>query len=138
VAVDDVDRLVVADADMVGLDAHDGPQLLVHLVNHLVPFACPADRQQPEVGELRREWRGDLPQGPVCDEVRVEVEGDKAEEHHCRCPRRHDQIDDCHCVWCLSHELQWGEPGVGAAEETVCLGKRSGFKPESKMQRPRG
>lgn len=48
-AVNDLDGLVVGHTDMVGLDAHNRAQFLVHLVDGQVAITPPTYRQQPKV-----------------------------------------------------------------------------------------
>lgn len=96
VAVDGLDGLVVGHTDVVGLDAHQGPQLLVHLVDNLVPPAAPAHGEQPEVGELRWEGRRDAAQVAVRDQVRVqEVDGHEDRGGEPR-PRGQEEVDERH------------------------------------------
>ena len=61
VAVDGLDGFIVVDADVVGLDAHDGSQFLVKLVDRLEAVSSPDDVHQPEVGELCGEGGGNPP-----------------------------------------------------------------------------
>lgn len=59
-AVNDSNGLVVSHADMVRLDAHNFPQSLMHLVDDAISASSPTCRQQPKVGELGWERRGDV------------------------------------------------------------------------------
>ena len=71
VAIDLGDRLVVADADMVRLNPHDGTQLLVQLMDGRVAVSSPDDAHKPEVGELREKRCWDATQLSICYEVLV-------------------------------------------------------------------
>ena len=57
--VDDLDGLIVVDADMVWLDAHNGPQFLVKLIDCLESVSSFNNMHQPEVGKLCEERGGD-------------------------------------------------------------------------------
>lgn len=58
--VDDLDGLIIVDADVVGLDPDDGSQLLVQLVHPLVPVSASHHREEPQVGNLGEEGARDL------------------------------------------------------------------------------
>jgi hypothetical protein len=88
--------LVVIDTDMVRLDAHHGSQLLMQLVHRGIPVTAAGDEQQPQVGELGGERRGDVPQVSVRHQVREYVVGDKAHGDHEGRPRGEEEVENRH------------------------------------------
>lgn len=71
-SINSLNRLVVGYTNMVRLDAHQGPHLLVQLVNHLVSVPLSTHLEQPYVGELRGKWRGDVAEVSVCYKVWIQ------------------------------------------------------------------
>ena len=94
--VDLLDGLVVVDADMVRLDAHHGSQLLMQLVHRGIPVAATGDEQQPQVGELGGERRGDVSQVSVRRQVREYVVGDKAHDDRKGRPGGEEEAENRH------------------------------------------
>lgn len=87
-AINDLNGLVIGHADMIRLDAHHRSKLLVHLVDSQIPVPTPAYREQPKIGELRGERRGDASKLSVCDQIRIQVPGGEEDWGGDNRPRR--------------------------------------------------
>ena len=96
-AVDLLDRLVVADADMVWLDAHDRAELLVKLMDGRVSVPPPANAHKPEIRELGGKWRRDAAQLSIGHEVVVHVRHHHAKDQGKGRPWREDEAENRHC-----------------------------------------
>jgi hypothetical protein len=93
VAVYDGDGRQIRDADMVRLDPHELPILLVRIVHTLISFALAALQQQPEIRELGCEGPGDVPYPCVGSEVRdEEVERERDRDR----VGRDQELEDSH------------------------------------------
>lgn len=97
-AIDLLDRLVVADADMVWLDAHDRAELLVKLMDGRVSVSPPADAHEPEIRELGGKRRRDATQLSIRHQVLVQVRHDHAEHQGKGRPWREEEAENRHCT----------------------------------------
>ena len=97
-AVDGVDGADVGDAHVVGGDADDLAELLVHLIDNLVSVASPHYGEQPEIGELRRERRRYVSKVPECGEIWNDVVGQHRGDQPRGRPRGDEQFCDSHCL----------------------------------------
>lgn len=92
-AVDDGDRGVVVDADVVWRDAHHSAILLVRFMNNLVAFAASRRGQKPQVRQPGCQRPRDRAQSSVSDDVRIQEEKRQASQPR---PRREEKGDGAH------------------------------------------
>ena len=95
-AVDDGDGVVICNADMVGLDANDGAELLVYLIDIKVALAPSASVEQPKVAPRRRERGGYVSQVAEGGEVGNCIVHDQRQGQQGQSPRREEQVCQGH------------------------------------------
>lgn len=84
-SIDDLDGLIVGDTNVVRLDPHNSPELLMHLIYDEVPLAAPACVQKPPAGELGGKRSRDIADVAVCDEVGIDVVGEDGDQGSGQC-----------------------------------------------------
>ena len=71
VAVDGLDRVLVCDTDMVGLNANHRSQPSMFMIDQKITFPTPAGPEEPQVGECGWKRSRDPDERAIRDEIGV-------------------------------------------------------------------